>query len=79
MLSRRRSQFFSRKGSMLRDRLSKLGVKVEDLEKGLDSRALREGGRSVGPEVLGHCSWWMKVVIRCELWISTGSSSKISW
>lgn len=64
---------------MLSDRLSRLGVRVVVLEKGLASRALSEAGSSVEAAGVGHCSWWMNVVIRWELWISTGSSSKISW
>ena len=46
MLSRSRSQFFSKKGSMLKERLSKFGVNEDADARGPAVRAARDGGRS---------------------------------
>lgn len=80
MLSRRRSQVFSRKGSMLRSRESRFGasggrgVAFEGSE-----REARVGGnvRASFGGALGRL--WRKDVRRCELWIVTGSSWRMSW
>jgi len=44
MLSRRRSQLFSRNGSMERSRDSKFGARGEEVSRGSDSRAARLTG-----------------------------------
>jgi hypothetical protein len=68
MLSRRRSQVFSRKGSMDRSRLSRLGA------SGGSGVALegRDKEASVGGKVSGDVAGapgrlWRKEVSRCEL------------
>lgn len=78
MASRSRSQFFSRKGSMLNDRLSKLGERTLDCAMGPFLSAASEGGRSRGSDGKGDGSWWRKDVRRWELWILTGSSTRMS-
>ncbi len=59
MLSRRRSAVFSRKGSMLRSRESKLGLRGAEMAV----RVARVGGAFTGKE--GEVgSWWRKEVRR---------------
>lgn len=79
MLSSRRSQVFSRKGSIDRSRVSKFGVNgFEFWELRVEFSEVRDVGKSsswVGGEA---GSWWRKVVRRWELWTVTGSSRRIS-
>ena len=75
MASRRRSEDFSRKGSMLRVREVKFGAKGE----GWCGRVLREGGIVGGLEVGGEGRVCRNEVRKWELWIVRGSSSKMSW
>lgn len=58
MASRSRLQFFSRKGSTFRERLSKLGERTEEDASGPEVRAAKDGGRSSSSEGGGDGSWW---------------------
>lgn len=78
MASNNKSQFFSRNGSMLRDKLSKLGERTFDFAVILFVSAESDDGRSSGPEGRGLGSWWRNDVRRWELWILTGSSTRMS-
>lgn len=80
MLSRRRSQVFSRKGSIERSRASKLGVRgLETGEVRVEFRVEREVGDVRSEDGGGVGSWWRKLVRRWELWTVTGSSVRMSW
>ena len=57
MASSSKSQFFSRKGSMLRERLSKFGARTEEDASGPEVSAARDGGRSRSSEGGGEGSW----------------------
>lgn len=86
MASRRESQVWVRKGSMLRERLSRLGVRGVGLVFWGEERMEEREGGSVGREVVEEDeedgergSWWRKLVTRWELWIWRGSSTRMSW
>lgn len=64
---------------MLNDRLSKLGDKTLDCAMAPCLSAESEGGRSRGSDGKGDGSWWRKDVRMWELWILTGSSTRMSW
>ena len=78
MVSRRRSQVFSRKGSMERSRASRLGFKGWAGNVVFVSEANVGGGGGV-PIGGVEGSWWRSEVSRCELWTVKGSSSRMSW
>jgi hypothetical protein len=67
MLSRRRSQVFSRKGSIERSSESKLGARGREVSEGSCSRVARLGGKLRALLGGGVGSWWRKEVRRCEL------------
>lgn len=79
MDSRRRSQDFSRKGSMLRSRESKLGASDVLLTFGSDFSDAREDGKSRAVFGGSTGSWCRSDVRMCELWMVSGSSMRISW
>ena len=58
MLSRRRSQLFSRKGSIARSRVSKLGAKGAVDKSGLCDKLAREDGKSSAVFFGGCCGNW---------------------
>jgi len=62
MLSRRRSQLFSRKGSMERSSDSKFGASGEEVSRGSDSRAARLTGSFKSFFAGGVGSWWRNEV-----------------
>lgn len=58
MLSRRRSQDFSRKGSIDRSRDSRLGASGAEVSSGSLSRAARLGGKVSSVFAGAEGSWW---------------------
>lgn len=79
MLSRRRSQVFSRKGSTERSRESKLGARGKDVRL-VSLRMLdRLAGNLSSSSGASEGSWWRSEVRRCELWMARGSSTRMSW
>ena len=79
MLSRRRSQVFSREGSMLRSRVSRLGASGLGEMAGSWESAEREVGKSRVFWEGGGCGRsCRKEVRRYELWIWSGSSMRMS-
>ena len=77
MLSRSRSQVFSRKGSMERSSESSEGL-GGGWTLGSRSISASELGNSTGSELGGAGTWWRKEVRRCELWMMTGYSTRTS-
>jgi hypothetical protein len=79
MLSRRRSQVFSRKGSTDRSSESKFGASGKDVVRGSVRMAAKLVGNLSSSSGASEGSWWRSEVRRCELWMVRGSSTRMSW
>ena len=80
MLSRSRSAVFSKNGSMLRSSVSRFGASGVGVVSGSRERSASDDGKSRAFFAGGACgSSCRNDVSRCELWICSGSSTRMSW